>query len=389
MDKSVMDGVLYREYDLGNIFIDALYNQLELDESLSRFLEDEYQINDSTEIGVLGMYLGKTYQEDYKRVYEGLVEFGKNSMEIGHKVICLPMNKLVLFFLYPIQQKRPYSYYQFMVQNELSLFAPECSIFVGEHCIGMKNMPKILEKITGNLDWNLVLGARVLINEDKLKNLNIKLLKYPTEYDGEVEMILLRKNRQGFEGLFEGLKEYCRTEIHSPESIKSVCMRYALVIAHVARMNGYEHGEIEVQKLIKNIVNAVYWTEIQDEIYEYAIDMLAIDKEDKDHSLLVVQARKMMQEYYGTGITLEEIASKLYVSEEYLSKVFKKETGMTFTETIRGYRMKKIKLLLTTSQLKIDQIAKLSGYSDGKYMSRVFKEEMGMNPNEYRKTRCD
>lgn len=92
-----------------------------------------------------------------------------------------------------------------------------------------------------------------------------------------------------------------------------------------------------------------------------------------------------MQEYYNQGITLEEIAEKLHVSEEYLSTQFKKETGKTFTETIKKYRLEHIKQLLLQSSLKLNQIADMVGYSDPKYMSKVFKEEVGMLPTEFRK----
>lgn len=85
------------------------------------------------------------------------------------------------------------------------------------------------------------------------------------------------------------------------------------------------------------------------------------------------------------GITLEEAASQLYVSEEYLSSQFKKETGYNFTETVRKYRIEKIKELLRTTKYKMNQIAGLVGYSDPKYMSKVFKEEEGILPTEYRR----
>ena len=100
---------------------------------------------------------------------------------------------------------------------------------------------------------------------------------------------------------------------------------------------------------------------------------------------LAQRAGQLMQEYYNQGITLEEIARKLCVSEEYLSAQFKKETGKTFTETIRGYRIEKVKELLLQTTLKLNQIADLAGYTDPKYMSKVFKDEVGVTPAEYRK----
>ena len=73
------------------------------------------------------------------------------------------------------------------------------------------------------------------------------------------------------------------------------------------------------------------------------------------------------------------------MTEEYLSTRFKKETGKSFTETIRKFRIEKIKELLRMSTLKLNQIADIVGYSDPKYMSKVFKEEVGILPSEYRK----
>ena len=66
---------------------------------------------------------------------------------------------------------------------------------------------------------------------------------------------------------------------------------------------------------------------------------------------------EMAKKYYSEGITLEETASRLYVSEEYLSTQFKKETQSSFTETVRKFRIEKIKDLLLNSKLKLNQIA--------------------------------
>ena len=109
-------------------------------------------------------------------------------------------------------------------------------------------------------------------------------------------------------------------------------------------------------------------------------------KSDESLSPLVRNAVQMVRKYYDHGLTLEETADRLFVSEEYLSSQFKKETGRGFKETVRHYRIERIKDLLMNTSLKLNQIAELTGYADPKYMSRVFREETGMLPNEFRKT---
>ena len=78
----------------------------------------------------------------------------------------------------------------------------------------------------------------------------------------------------------------------------------------------------------------------------------------------------MVRKYYDHGLTLEETADRLFVSEEYLSSQFKKETGRGFKETVRHYRIERIKDLLMNTSLKLNQIAELTGYADPKYMTQ-------------------
>ncbi len=65
----------------------------------------------------------------------------------------------------------------------------------------------------------------------------------------------------------------------------------------------------------------------------------------------------------------KKLQKRLHVTEEYLSTQFRKETGQTFTETIRGYRIEHVKELLTTTTWKLTKIAEMVGYADPKYMS--------------------
>ena len=140
---------------------------------------------------------------------------------------------------------------------------------------------------------------------------------------------------------------------------------------------------------MQEILIAVSWRQIRQAMEKF-LQALHFDAflEEGDEALspLVRKALQLVRKYYDQGITLEEIAGTLFVSEEYLSTQFKKETGAGFTETVKGYRINRIKGLLLGTRLKLNQIAELTGYSDPKYMSRVFKEETGMLPTEFRKS---
>ena len=139
---------------------------------------------------------------------------------------------------------------------------------------------------------------------------------------------------------------------------------------------------------MQDIAKAMSWGEIRAavELFFRTLNFQAEEEnENADLSPLIQKALQMVKKEYDQGITLEEMADKLFVSEEYLSSQFKKETGAGFKDTVRRLRIERIKGLLVNTGLKLNQIAELAGYTDPKYMSRVFKEEVGMLPTEFRK----
>ena len=133
------------------------------------------------------------------------------------------------------------------------------------------------------------------------------------------------------------------------------------------------------------ILNAVFWEEIMDAMLELFACIENDEKKQTSAELLVQKALSIIKECYSDGINLEGTARRLHVTEQYLGTQLKKETGSSFTEIIRRYRIAHVKQLLLDTELKLNQIASMAGFSDPKYMSKVFKQEVGMLPNEYRR----
>lgn len=84
-------------------------------------------------------------------------------------------------------------------------------------------------------------------------------------------------------------------------------------------------------------------------------------------------------------IFLSDLAGENNVSESYLSKKFKKETGITFGNYITKKRCKKAALMLKETALQIQEISAYVGYPDNNYFIKVFKKMYNMTPSEYRK----
>ena len=84
-------------------------------------------------------------------------------------------------------------------------------------------------------------------------------------------------------------------------------------------------------------------------------------------------------------ISLEELADTLGVTPEYLSTLFSREMGESFTHYLQKYRIDRAKSLLA-EQHKICDVATILGFSDVKYFYKVFKKISGVSPSQYVKS---
>lgn len=91
-------------------------------------------------------------------------------------------------------------------------------------------------------------------------------------------------------------------------------------------------------------------------------------------------------DHYTAPITREEIANAMQVSDDYVSRVFRKETGMTPWQFLNRYRIIQAQKLLLTTDLTITEVGDRVGFSDPAYFIRVFHRETGKSPQQYRKS---
>ncbi|MEK4248899.1 helix-turn-helix domain-containing protein [Paenibacillus sp. FSL W7-1287] len=98
----------------------------------------------------------------------------------------------------------------------------------------------------------------------------------------------------------------------------------------------------------------------------------------------VQKAKSFIESNAELDLNLQQVANRIHIHPSHLSELFKKETGMTFSDYITQQRMKRAAQLLSTTRLKVGEIANHVGYTDVKYFSQLFKKDTGITPSEYR-----
>jgi len=120
-------------------------------------------------------------------------------------------------------------------------------------------------------------------------------------------------------------------------------------------------------------------------------DLLALQRDGvpEASSSRAQQARRIIDESLDVSLSLEQLARRVYVSPEYLRKLFRSEFGEAITHYILRRRLELAARLLATSGALVKEIASQAGFQSEYYFSRAFRKAMGVSPSEYRRNSAD
>ena len=104
------------------------------------------------------------------------------------------------------------------------------------------------------------------------------------------------------------------------------------------------------------------------------------------YSLQTIEAMNYVRRHYTDDINVESVADALRINRSYLSKLFKKNTGISLGEFIRKERIKAAANMLEFSDYSASEIAEYLHFSSQSHFIQCFKKEIGCTPAQYRNT---
>lgn len=99
---------------------------------------------------------------------------------------------------------------------------------------------------------------------------------------------------------------------------------------------------------------------------------------------VITKAREYIHEHQAEKLPLRQVAKAVNTSAFYFCKLFKKVTGINFTDYLSRVRIEKSKNLLLNPNLRVSEIAFEVGFQSLTHFNRVFKRILGQSPTEYR-----
>jgi AraC-like DNA-binding protein/ligand-binding sensor protein len=112
-------------------------------------------------------------------------------------------------------------------------------------------------------------------------------------------------------------------------------------------------------------------------------NQIAVHQQNSE-SPVIARAKQYINDHQTEELSLGQVAKAVNTSTFYFCKMFKKVTGLNFTDYVSRVRIEKAKNLLLNPNLRVSEIAFEVGFQSLTHFNRVFKKIVGEAPTEYR-----
>jgi AraC-like DNA-binding protein len=146
--------------------------------------------------------------------------------------------------------------------------------------------------------------------------------------------------------------------------------------------DAYFHGKVLSKDQYQAMVRLL-------EIFAKHLSVMAnqiLVEQQNEEPPMITRAKRFIGEHQADSISLDQIAKTLNVSTFYFCKMFKKATGLTFTDYLSRTRVERAKNLLLNPNVRVSEVAYDCGFISLTHFNRVFKKVVGKSPTFYRNT---
>ena len=271
-------------------------------------------------------------------------------------------------------------------------FGFELTVAISTKAICLTELPNKYKQCKDAIEKKIYLGENLIISyqdidnfikfdeHENIENLQIRLLK-------DIKVGNRLKVENDLEEINKAIQDISTTDIsyiknfyfNTISSINNI--RYTLNIKE--ELDTPEPDTSTLYNLIQSCNNI---NDLMDILNQGALDITLKVNTFNSNSIKtsLKKALEYLRQNYNQPVTLNEVAEKVYLSTYYLSRIFKKELGMSFVDYLNDLRIKKAMELLKNTDYKTYEIAELVGINDPHYFSRLFKKYSNKTPTEYR-----
>jgi AraC-like DNA-binding protein len=107
-------------------------------------------------------------------------------------------------------------------------------------------------------------------------------------------------------------------------------------------------------------------------------------QQDNAEPPAITKAKEFIREHHTEDLSLPQVAQFVHADRFHFCRMFKRATGLNFTQFVSRVRIERSKNLLINPQLRVSEIAYEAGFQSLTHFNRVFQKIIGQSPTEYR-----
>lgn len=337
-------------------------------------------------------------QNDEKEFFETIERIISSDFE--HECFDLVMvrlkNQLVCILNYPLQE-------QSAIENSVGKIFDKIrssghlmrgfDLTVGKGSLetDFNSLPKSYYQAQNSIKARVTMGVNRVIDISKNLYTNTELKKlFSIEKEMKLTSSLEVFDYKAAEALIaEVLRSVAEMEDVNPTNVFDVANEIVEVFYKVIRRMdmGIERELIGKNELYEDIGECKSVAQILDcfiRLFEKAGTFYNSLRQSQNRKAIEM-VKAYICDHYMEEISLNDVASLVFLNPKYLGELFKKEAGINFSDYLINYRMEVAKELLKDIRYKTSEVAELVGYKDAKHFSKLFKKIVGVNPAEYKK----
>lgn len=272
------------------------------------------------------------------------------------------------------------------VKKEFSLDVV-CS--VSELKIGVSNLPTCYSEAEKTIEaTQMASNEKKIVFYTEFMETKDSMVFYPIKEQQLINSIKLG-DRESCKKAIKEMLGFGNESISSTGRIKYRGYEIAMIMIRLLEeYNVSDAQKNKIYDMVEEIEKSKSFTQMTQILSEISEEMCLCSSENETLSDegIAAKAKKIVHENYNNiNLSVPFISERLFLAPNYLSRVFKEQTGENLLAYIQTVRINMAKKLLKNSNHTIEQISIETGFSNSDSFRRVFKKTEGITPGDYKK----
>jgi two-component system response regulator YesN len=251
--------------------------------------------------------------------------------------------------------------------------------------VGIRDVMSMVHKLIELDSNNVTITNKTILYKNEKKGLS----SYPQFSSTEWANLMKSGQKEKFlDELNKYFEQWKKLDYITGQSLHLFYQDFLQQIFYVLQLKGIQANQVFSQnlltekpvKVLKSLHSLQDWINY---IAEVTMNQLHLPQEKGS---VVDMVKQYIQSHLGEQrLTREDIANYVYLNPDYLTRIFKKQTGLSISDYLQQQRIVYAKNLLVETSLPVSEVALATGYSNFSYFSTIFKKSTELNPMEFRK----